>query len=485
MHASSTEGADHPAPIGTLARLVRRPAPALGPGASLREALVALDRHGSEAVAVIDPGTQAPLGILTLRDVIRRVVLGAAALDLPVATVMTGGVVSIAADATSHRASVTMIRRNVRHLVLVAADGRYCGIVSQADLYGMPAARSAEIVDAIAGAPDIAALAVVAADVRAYTSTLLAEGLTATALSQQISALNDLIGLRAIDLVSAEHDLPYVPWCWMVFGSEGRLEQTLSTDQDNGLVFVAESDEEAACLRELFLPFARAVNAALDACGFPLCKGNVMAGNPELCLSASEWKDKFSNWIRVAEPQAVVNATIFFDLRALFGDEQLVTELQGTIMALVADHPEFLRSLTQASLDWHSPLGWVSGFRYDGNKEFPHTIDLKASGIRPFVDGARIWSLAKGFAGTNTSDRLRATGPLLHFRAEETAAFIGAFDQLQRLRFANQLQARVPEAANRVDPDQLNELDRQILRESLKRVKRLQQLLEVEFLRTS
>ena len=143
MHASSTEGADHPAPIGTLARLVRRPAPALGPGASLREALVALDRHGSEAVAVIDPGTQAPLGILTLRDVIRRVVLGAAALDLPVATVMTGGVVSIAADATSHRASVTMIRRNVRHLVLVAADGRYCGVVSQADLFGMPAARTA------------------------------------------------------------------------------------------------------------------------------------------------------------------------------------------------------------------------------------------------------------------------------------------------------------------------------------------------------
>ncbi|MDQ5880052.1 MAG: hypothetical protein QG638_2789 [Pseudomonadota bacterium] len=447
-------------------------------------ALASLDEHGADALAVVDPESAAPLGILTLRDVLKRIALGGVELELPVATVMTGGVIRLPAEATVHQASVLMIRRDVRHLVLVDDDGRFCNIVSQADLYSRPGARSNELVAAIAEAGTISELALVAADVRQFSAHLLAEGFSAEALCQQISALNDLIGLQVIDLISADHELPYVPWCWLVFGSEGRLEQTLSTDQDNGLIFVATNAAEATSLRAIFLPFAQAVNQALDACGFSLCKGNIMAGNPALCLSLQEWKEKFSAWLRLEDTEAVLNATIYFDLRPLFGDENLAAELQSWLLTRTPGSEVFLRAMVEGTLNWSSPLGWLSGFRYDDNKVFPHTIDLKGHGVRPFVDAARIWALAKGVAATNTAERLRTVGPLLNQRPEETAAFLGALSQVQRMRFANQASSESEEGANRVDPDKLNELDRQILREVFKQAKRLQQLLQVEFMRS-
>ncbi|MBI2307395.1 MAG: CBS domain-containing protein [Rhodocyclales bacterium] len=485
MPGSATDAVRPFSPYTPVRGIVRRRSPVLAPDADVRSALECLDRNAVDALAVVDPESGAALGILTLRDVLKRIALNGCDLGQPVAAVMTGGVVTLPADATMHQASVLMIRRDMRHLVLVEADGRFSNILAQGDLYARPSARSGELVAAIAATGCVASLAAVAAEVRAFSAQLLAEGLTADALCQQISALNDLISLQAIDLVSARHELPYVPWCWLVFGSEGRLEQTLSTDQDNGLVFAAESKEEAEALRARFLPFARDVNDVLDACGFPLCKGNIMAGNPELCLSLAEWKEKFFSWMHVTEPQAVLNATIFFDLRPLYGDEHLAGELQGWLLQRSPTSHSFLRAMAEGSLNWPSPLGWLSGFRYDDNKDFPHTIDLKMHGARPFVDGARIWALAKGVPATNTAERLRTVGPLLNQRPEETAAFLGALDQVQRMRFANQLRANSPAAANRVDPDRLNELDRQILKEAFRQAKRLQQLLEIEFLRSS
>ncbi|HEX5803803.1 MAG TPA: DUF294 nucleotidyltransferase-like domain-containing protein [Azospira sp.] len=485
MPGSTTEAAKRFSPYAPVRAVVRRPTPTLPPSAGLRAALECLDREAVDAIAVVDPASGEALGILTLRDVLKRVTLAGSGLDLPVAAVMTGGVITLPTTATVHQASMQMIRRNVGHLVLVEADGRFAAIVAQRDLYSPPSAGGGELVSAIAAARDVPSLAAVAARVRSFSAQLLGEGIGAEALCQQISGLNDLIGLQAIDLVSARHELPYVPWCWLVFGSEGRLEQTLATDQDNGLVFAAENAEDAESLRAFFLPFAREVNEALDACGFPLCKGNIMAGNAELCLSLGEWKAKFDGWLRVAEPQAVLNATIFFDLRPLFGDDRLAADLQEWLLARTPHAHAFLRAMAEGALNWQSPLGWLSNFRYDDNVDYPRTIDLKLHGVRPFVDGARIWALSKGVAATNTAERLRTVGPLLNQRPEETAAFLAALDQVQRIRFANQLRASSPAAANRVDPQRLHDLDRQILKEAFRQAKRLQQFLEVEFLRSS
>jgi hypothetical protein len=165
-----------------------------------------------------------------------------------------------------------------------------------------------------------------------------------------LSRLNDLITERVLALMQTRYRLPPARWCWLGLGSEGRLEQTLSTDQDNGLIFSASDDGEARDLRELFLPFAQATNQALAQCGFPLCDGEVMGGNPRWCLSQSEWLESFSAWVRTPEPEALLNASIFFDFRPLAGDAGLAADLRGELGKLTRGNEIFLRMMTANAL---------------------------------------------------------------------------------------------------------------------------------------
>lgn len=468
-------------PFAILRNLVRIAPLTVAPSASVRETLTKLDAARTDAIVVVDEASHVPLGIVTLRDVLRRIAIEAGDLEAPIAVIMTGGLITLPANATAHQASVIMVRRGVRHLVLTEPDGSYFNVVSQADLYAQTGARVSELVSAILASRDIATLATLASDVRSFATRLLAERVGAESICQRISALNDLLTLQVIELTAGCFDLPYVPWCWLVFGSEGRLEQTLSTDQDNGLVFAATSEAEAAALRKVFLPFAQAVNGALDACGFPLCKGNIMASNPAWCLSLHEWQLAFGEWMSKSQPEALLNSTIFFDFRPLYGQDSLAGELREWLLARAPLYPIFLRCMVENSMNWESPLNWWQGFRYDGNKKYPHTIDLKMHGSRPFVDAARIHALANGVPDTNTVERLRGAAGLIGMQTHETAALVDAFYHIQRLRLENQVAGKTSDEPNRVNPDQLHELDRHILKESLKQARSLQQRLARDY----
>lgn len=453
----------------------------VAPGSTLRETLRAIDAQAADAAVIVDPVSAVPLGIVTLRDAVRAITEEGSDLDVPAAVMMTGGLASLSADATVHQATVLMFRRGMRHLILVESDGRLFNVVSQGDLYGMQAADSANLANAILAARDINELADQSGAVRRFAARRLAQGSGPEALCEWLSALNDLIALQAIDLIEADFELPYVPWCWMVFGSEGRLEQTLVTDQDNGIVFHA-SEANVADLRNRFLPFARAVNDALDACGFPRCKGNIMAGNPEWCLSLDEWKLRFGAWVSVPRPEALLNASIFFDFRPLYGREELVADLQDWLLRRIRGNKPFLRAMAVNALSQQPPLGWWRDFRLDGGPGYPHTLDLKNHGIRIFVDALRIHALAAGIEHGNTVQRLRGVRQLLGLPVPEAAAIAAAFYQLQRLRLQNQVGGEFLRASNRLDPDRLHRLDRQILKEALLQARQLQQRLRMDYI---
>ncbi|MDP2821103.1 MAG: DUF294 nucleotidyltransferase-like domain-containing protein [Sulfuritalea sp.] len=466
----------------TLRNLPLAPPVVVDPATSVRDALRAIDAQGADAAVIVDTASSVPLGIVTLRDALRAIVNDNCDLSGPVAGVMTGGLASLSAEATVHQATVLMFRRGMRHLILTGADGRLFNVVSQGDLYGMQAADSASLANAILATRSIAQLAAQTVAVRRFAARRLAEGSGAEALCEWISALNDLIALQAIDLVEGEFELPYVPWCWLVFGSEGRLEQTLVTDQDNGIVFAAASAAEAEDLRQKFLPFAHAVNAALDVCGFPLCTGQIMANNPAWCLSLDEWKQRFGGWISVPEPKALLNATIFFDFRPLYGREDLVTELQHWLLQRIKGNTAFVRAMAVNALLQDPPLSWWRDFRLGGGQRYPHTLDLKGQGVRLFVDAVRILALAHGIEHTNTVERLRGVRSALGMPVEEAAAMAAAFYQIQRLRLQNQVSGEFPEATNRINPDRLHKLDRQILKEAFRQARTLQQRLRLDYL---
>ncbi len=464
-----------------LAALVRKKPITATPETPLREAVQAMSENRVGSIIVVEPESGRPIGIFTLRDLLHRVAAKSCDLDQMVMSVMSdGGLLMLNWRSTIYQAALVMARHGVHHVIIVDAAGKLAGVVSQEDVYELQSGGGKAISGAIRTARDMEALVAAAEGIRRLAVGMLAEGAAAEPLTQLISNLNDHLTVRIIELTRNDFQLPRVPWCWLAFGSEGRFEQTLSTDQDNGLVFAAPA-EEAAATREAFLPFARAVNARLAQCGFPLCKGNVMAGNPELCLSVDEWHDKFGGWMRANSPQALLDATIYFDFRAIYGEEDLADQLREWVLKRVPGETLFLRFMAGNAIQVEPPIGFIRDFTFDKNPEFPHTLDLKTAGARLFVDAARILSLANGVADTGTAQRLRTLAERGKLGSDDVHAVVESFFFIQNLRLRNQQDAVSEGAANRVDPDKLNELDRLVLREAFKQAKRLQSRLQMEY----
>jgi len=466
------------APLRALARSMPIQVP---PSTSLRETLFLMNRSHEDAAVVVDEQTRLPLGIVTLHDMLHLIIFEAGALEEPVATHMIGAPLTVAADAPAHRAKVLMAKKGIHHVLLVEPDGGLTGLVSQSDLMGLRGGNADTLIGSIAAARDLDAMALVADRVRRRGAELFASGMGAEALCEWMSGLNDLIAIRVVELIEDEFDLPGVPWCWMLFGSEGRLEQTFATDQDNGLIFLPGTPEDAEKVRAAFLPFAQAVNKALHHCGFERCRGGIMAGNPKWCLSDEEWWQRFETWLRVPEPEALLHGAIFFDFRPLYGSFDLVDRLRNRLLEAAPGYPRFFRALAEDALTCTPPLGWAGQFAYDRDRDFPHTIDLKRHGARLFVDPARLWSLLHGIWATNTAERLRAAGAAMGRGPEDVAAEVEAFHLVQRFRIHQQLATRDRDGCNRIDPSDLNELHRLMLKEAFRQAKKLQLRLRQEF----
>jgi CBS domain-containing protein len=475
-------GAEHESMYAPVERAISRPPLSCTPDVPVREVLRLLDENKVGSMVAVDPATGAPVGIFTLRDLLKRVALPGRDLSRPIADVMTRKLVSVSPKVTGYDAALTMARNSVRHL-LVVDEGRLVGVVSQNDLFSLQRLGVREISAEIGDARDLEGLRHAAKRIRTLAERMLRQGTGAEALTQLISTLNDLLTMRVIELRLRDFALPPVPMCWIALGSEGRFEQTLSTDQDNGIVFRPPAAGESESVRERLLPFARAVNRDLDACGFPLCSGDIMAGNPKWCLSVDEWRGRFAEWIVSPTPDALLNATIFFDFRPLYGDHALAEELRDWLARSAPTNAMFLVHMAGNALTCRPPLGTLRDFVLDSSdKAFPRTIDLKMYGSRPFVDTTRVYSLVYGVRHTNTVERLRAAGGRIGLRNEDVDGIVAAFHFIQMLRLRRQIDPATPAGgANRVNPYTLNEMDRRMLKEAFRQARKLQTRLQLKY----
>jgi CBS domain-containing protein len=350
-------------------------------------------------------------------------------------------------------------------------------VVTERDLFALQRLGIRSIHGALARASQLGDLRQAAADIRALARSLMGEGIAAEPLTLIISALNDALAVRAIELERPRHALDGLDWGWLGFGSEGRREQTISTDQDNGIIFAAPPGEPARSARERLLPLARAVNTTLDACGYPRCAGGIMAGNEQWCLSLDEWGARFDGWIANTDPRALLEAAIFFDFRLLYGKDELLEAMRGRVSAAARATPRFLRQMAEAALQTRPPLGILGDFLTEADAEGgPPVLDLKKSGARLFVDAARVLALGAGVGAAIAAERLRQAGAKLGVPAEETASAVEAFFFIQLLRLRGQAAAQGGTAANPnlVRPRHLNEVDGRTLKECLRQARRLQ-----------
>jgi len=433
--------------------------------------------HSIGSMIVVNKANE-PTGILTLRDVVDRVALVPGALDARIEQYMTPNPVTLPVQDTAYAAALAMVRHGVRHIVLVDG-GKLAGLVSERDLFGLQSTGVRYLSAEIKGAKDHSAVSRFGGDIRDLACRMVTQGVAVGPLTAFIASLNDLLTERIVELEFGAAGLRGTRWCWVVMGSEGRSEQTLLTDQDNGLIFDAAPGQETEEARALLLPVARRVNQALDRAGYRLCPGDIMAGNPQWCLSLDEWRTRFARWIDSGSPESLLHGAIFFDLRALTGELALGRELRGWLAAHAPQNPRFLHQMAGNALLNRAPLSWLGGFRTGADGR----LDLKLNGATPFVDAARIFSLAFAIDESNTERRLRAAAPVLKLPATELEAWIAAFQHIQGQRLRRQAEClaegRAPD--NRVDPRALNDFDSAVLRSAFRRTRSLQRRLALDY----
>lgn len=430
---------------------------------------------------VITNDTRVPKGIFTLRDLRTLVANESAPLDTPIGQVMTHDPCCLTARADAFEAAMKMAEHHFSHVCVVDDEGRLIGMVSERDLFSLQRVDLVNLARTIGTASHLRTLVSLRTDVSRLVDAMLAHGADSGQVVKIITTLNDVTVRRVLELNLRKHD-PGIPFTWLTFGSEGRQEQTLLTDQDNGILFVTPENMTEDQVREKLLPFAETVNKELAECGFTLCKGNIMASNPKLCLSADEWDEWFLRFIDASTPQNLVYSSIFLDMRAIFGDREPLEKLLEKVLARIRKNDLFQKMLAGNAVTRKPPLTMFRNFRYapDGDRK---SLDLKRQGLAPFVEAARVFALANDVAEANTLERMDQLAQKGVFDHKDANAWKEAYSLIQaiRMRSHQELLNRDEPLSNYINPDDLNPLDRRILRESFRQAQRLQQKLEFTY----
>ena len=307
-----------------------------------------------------------------------------------------------------------------------------------------------------------------------------------------IASLNDQITVRILDLDAAAHDVSGLALCWLGMGSEGRLEQTIATDQDNGLIFAA-NDETADAGRDSRA--APAVRARGQRSAGPLrlsaVQGRRDGDEPEMVRGRSpNGRRRSRRGSTAAIRKSLLAASIFFDFRALWGEPRLAAALRADVAARARANPRFLKQMSDNALAQPAAAQLARRARPTDGSGDDEAIDLKLAGSVPFVDAARIFALAAGITATNTVERFvqaaarraaiptgRSAGMVRRIRVSSSSCACAS-------SIAASPAARPPRTTaipTSTPLRTLSELERRILKEAMRQIRRLQQRLELDY----
>jgi CBS domain-containing protein len=438
-------------PVGSL---VTRAPLMLDPATTVADVARAMRGARTGAALVGDE----PPGIVTDRDLRNRVVAERRGPETPAREVMTRPLVALGADAPIHEALLLMLDRDIHH-VAVLRGGRIVGMVSDKQLLRRQAGGPLLLMERIKSLDRLEALEGYSLEIAATARAMLSEEVEPVRIARFIASLNDTLTGRLLVLAEDALGPPPCPYAWLALGSEGRMEQVLSTDQDNALAYAEDTREAHAYFEKL----AERVAEGLLQAGFPPCPGGYMATRWRRPLAV--WEQTFRAWIDRPEPQALLEAEVFLDFRAAHGG--LSVDALERVLLEAADRGVFLSHMARAALRFRPPLGLLGRVRAQDGR-----VDLKLGGLAALVLLARLVSLAGRSPARSTIDRLRAgaqAGAIGHDTAE---ALIDAFRFLMRLRLREQLHslAAGSQPGNQVALDTLTALEQRRLREAFRTV---------------
>lgn len=444
---------------------------------SIRDAAKIMCENSISSLIIMDKDG-IPVGIITDKDLRKKVVAMARNVEEPVKNIMSFPIIKVDAKDYCFEAVVKMLKYNIHHL-LVIKNGQISGIITNHDIMMLQGSSPITIVRDLEIQQNVEGLMNAAKQVNSIVGNLISQGAKASNITRIITEINDRIVRKIIQFAEREFGQPPVPYCWIALGSEGRKEQTFKTDQDNALIYADPKPEDQEEVQKYFLTFTEYIKSNLLKCGFPPCPGDIMASNPKWCQPLKVWKKYFSQWIYTPKGENINLSNIFIDFRGIYGDLTLEESLRDFVLSTAKDQRVFLGYLANLAVRNRPPLGFFKTFVVEKSGEHKDKLNLKIKGIAPIVDIIRLFSLEKGVRETSTLERietLRTKHTVVRDYAEE---IIYAFEFLMLIRIRHQyeqvLQGSMPD--NFIDPEKLSNLEKKLLKDTFQLISKLQDLL--------
>ena len=451
--------------------IASKPARFIGGGELVQAGLAVMMQERVSSLFVTGDGRPAhsgQCGIVTERDVLRAFAAhGAAASGMRLDAIMCRPLEAVSETAFLYAAAARMERRRIRHLAVVDDAGLVIGALSARDLLATRTSQALALGDEIEAAQDGRSLAAAWAKLPRVSAALVGEDMDGRDLAQVVS--HEIAGLTARAAAIAAEELRAqgrgeapCNYAVLVLGSAGRGESLLAMDQDNAIVFErgAPGGPEDAWFEAL----AGRMNDLLHEAGVPLCKGGVMARNPQWRGSLAEWRARVATWVERSRPADLLSVDTFFDLRAAYGHMGLAEELRAAAFGAAHGRNAFAKLLVETAAPMEAALGMFGRFRTNEGR-----VDLKKSGLFRIVCGARALAIRHHILAFSTRERLEGVRALGKGGDQDLERVIDAhglfLTLIARQQVADIATGRPP--SNTVDISRLSRLERDRLVEAL------------------
>lgn len=441
---------------------------------SVREAAQIMTENRVSSLLITEHGKL--IGIVTDRDLRSRVVATGLDVSHSVAEIMTTQPAKISRNRTMFDAMSLMSEHNIHHLPVIELKTQEpIGMITASDIIRHQRGNVLFIIGELSKADSLYELTRLSWQLPHYFASHAKRAGDFDIAGKVLSQATDIMTRKLIQFYQREHGQAPMRYCWLVYGSQAREDQTMGSDQDNGLLLEARPDENQAAY---FAGMSEYVCKGLAKCGIKLCAGNIMASNPDLRLSLDDAIKEAQGWVNAPTNDAIMHFNIFLDVRGVAGDLQLFRQMQEKRAPLLKQKM-FLAALARHNNEVSVPLSMFQKFVYAKGLNKKDCIDLKVQAIAIINNIVRIYALANSVSVPSTPARLAnlPAGSGLSTRDAQNLKDIWLF--LNRLRWRHQLTQNVTD--NYVSVSELSSIEKHQLKAAFKAIERAQQSAVMAF----
>ncbi|MEI6860059.1 MAG: putative nucleotidyltransferase substrate binding domain-containing protein [Shewanella sp.] len=419
------------------------------------------------------------VGLITDRDMTKRVIADGIDISLPIHTVMTTPAVTIGPDDLILQAASLMMQSGIRSLPVVRGND-VLGLLTSSHLVQKHRMQAIFLIEKIKYTETVAGLAELTSERQAIFEALVDGTVSSEIIGQVMAMIMDSYNRRLLQMAEELFGQPPCDYNWIIAGSHARNEIHMLSDQDSAIILDNSATEDD---KTYFIELSEFVTKGLDDCGYPLCTGHYMASNPKWCQTLSVWKEFYRKWVSNPQYGMLMNISVFLEVRSLHGNAVFSDDLQQYLHTLIAQDNQFLPSLVNDAVRVQPPLGIFNKLVLEKSGDNTKVLNIKKYALNLVVDLARIYGLAVGCSHTGTRHRFEFAVTKKLLNEDDFKDIIEAFYFVTQVRYNHQLSAlrQGQKANNYMEPSAISSFERKHLKDAFRIISNFQDAAKLRF----